>query len=58
MGKGRKVLSADHARALVKQALGMIFGDAKVEAEATDEIAALEARQAKSSTRLNKPRTD
>ena len=46
MGEGRKVLSADHARALIKQALGMIFGDRKVEEEATTEIAAIEARHA------------
>ena len=44
MGKGRKVLSSDHARALIKQAIGMIFGDTKVEAEATTEIATIEAR--------------
>ena len=46
MGEGRRVLSADHARALIKQALGMIFGDRKVEEEATTEIAAIEARHA------------
>lgn len=44
MGEGRKVLSADHARALIKQALGMIFGDRKIEQEATTEITAIEAR--------------
>ncbi|MCJ2052833.1 hypothetical protein [Methylobacterium sp. J-070] len=44
MGNGRKVLSSDHARALIKQAIGMIFGDTKVEAEATTEIATIEAR--------------
>jgi hypothetical protein len=46
MGKGRKVLSDDHARALIKQAIGMIFGDKQVEAEATTEIAAIESRHA------------
>ncbi|MCC0808296.1 hypothetical protein FPV16_19125 [Methylobacterium sp. W2] len=46
MGKGRKVLSDDHARALIKQAIGMIFGDTQVEAEATTEIAAIESRHA------------
>ena len=46
MGKGRKVLSDDHARALIKQAIGVIFGDTQVEADATTEIAAIEARHA------------
>ena len=46
MGKGRKVLSDDHARALIKQAIGMIFGEAEVEAEAATEIAAIEAQHA------------
>ena len=44
MGKGRKVLSDDHAHALIKQALGMIFGDPEVEAEAATEVAAIEAQ--------------
>jgi hypothetical protein len=56
MGKGRKVLSSDHARALIKQAIGMIFGDTKVEAEATTEIAAVEARQTTNKpTRARRP---
>ena len=46
MGKGRRVLSDDHARALIKQAIGMIFGEAEVEAEAATEIAAIEAQHA------------
>lgn len=46
MGKGRKVLSDAHARALIKQAIGMIFGEAEVEAEAATEIAAIEAQHA------------
>jgi hypothetical protein len=46
MGEGRKVLSNDHARALIKQALGMIFGDPEVEAEAATEVAAIEAQHA------------
>jgi len=44
MGEGRKVLSDDHARALIKQAIGMIFGDTEIEAEATTEVAAIEAQ--------------
>jgi hypothetical protein len=45
MGKGRQVLSDAHARALIKQAIGMIFGDTEVEAEAAIEIAAIEAQR-------------
>ncbi|MCJ2115679.1 hypothetical protein MKK65_03570 [Methylobacterium sp. J-001] len=55
MGKGRKVLSADHARALIKQAIGIIFGDITVETEATAEIAAIEAQHAKGKTKPTKP---
>ncbi|SDM54695.1 hypothetical protein SAMN05216360_102400 [Methylobacterium phyllostachyos] len=55
MGKGRKVLSADHARALIKQAIGMIFGDITVETEATAEIAAIEAQHAKGRVKATKP---
>jgi hypothetical protein len=47
MGSGREVLSDDHARALIKQAIGIVFGDANVEAEATAEIAAIEALHVK-----------
>jgi hypothetical protein len=46
MGEGRKVLSNDHARALIKQAIGMIFGDTEIEAEAATEVAAIEAQHA------------
>ncbi|MCJ2079717.1 hypothetical protein MKK49_00260 [Methylobacterium sp. J-090] len=56
MDTGRKVLSSDHARALIKQAIGMIFGDIKVEAEATTEIAAIEARFATTKTKSSHPR--
>jgi len=55
MGKGRQVLSDDHARALIKQAIGMIFGDATVEAEATAEIAAIEAQHATAQSKPAKP---
>lgn len=55
MGKGRKVLSADHARALIKQAIGMIFGNTVIETEATAEIAAIEARHAKGKIKPTKP---
>ncbi|MCJ2109167.1 hypothetical protein MKK70_28155 [Methylobacterium sp. E-041] len=56
MDKDRKVLSSDHARALIKQAIGMIFGDAKVEAEATTEIVAIKARHATTKTKANQTR--
>lgn len=56
MGRDRKVLSSDHARALIKQAIGMIFGDDKVEAEATTEIVAIKARHATTKTKPNQPR--
>jgi len=55
MGMGRKVLSDDHACALIKQAIGMIFGDAKVEAEAMDEITAIEAQHATAQSKPAKP---
>lgn len=42
----RKVLSPEHARALIKQAIGIIEGDRAIEAEAATEIAAIEARHA------------
>lgn len=56
MGRDRKVLSSDHARALIKQAIGMIFGDDNVEAEATTEIAAIKSRHATTKTKPNQPR--
>ena len=54
MGKGRKVLSHDHARALIKQAIGIVFGDPWVEAEATAEIAAIEAAHAQVTRKLGR----
>lgn len=56
MGKGRKVRSSDHTRALIKQAIGMIFGDTRVEAEAATEIAGIEARYATTPTKLSQRR--
>ena len=56
MSKGRKVLSNDHARALIKQAVGMIFGDSEVEAAATIEIAAIEGRHATTPLKTTKSR--
>ncbi|MCJ2142237.1 hypothetical protein [Methylobacterium sp. E-066] len=56
MGKDRKVLSSDHARALIKQAIGMIFGDTEVEAEATTEIVAIKARHTTTKTKPDQPR--
>ena len=43
MGKRRTVVSPDHARALIKEAIGKIYGDRDIEAEAAAEIAAIEA---------------
>ena len=55
MAARRKILSADHARALIKEAIGKIEGDRAIEAEAAAEIAAIEAEhtalKSKSSTR-------
>ncbi len=56
MGKGRKVLSDDHARALIKQAIAIVFGDAQAEAEATAEIAAIEAVHVQAKLRLKHTR--
>jgi len=53
MGKSREVLSDDHARALIKQALGMIFGELEIEAEAAAEIAAIEAQHATVQSKLS-----
>ena len=39
----RKILSAAHARALIKEAIGIIEGDRAIAVEATAEIAAIEA---------------
>ena len=46
MGKSREVLSDDHARALIKQAIGIIFGEPEIVTEAATEIAAIEAQHA------------
>lgn len=39
----RKVLSPNHIRALIKEAIGIIEGDRAIQAEAADEIVAIEA---------------
>ena len=43
MAERRKVLSPDHARALLKEAIGIIEGDRAIQAEAAAEIAVIEA---------------
>ncbi|MCJ2119544.1 hypothetical protein MKK65_23755 [Methylobacterium sp. J-001] len=48
MAERRKVLSSDHARALIKEAIGIIEGDRAIQAEAAAEIAAIEAAHASS----------
>ena len=42
MAGRRKVLSPDHIRAPIKEAIGIIEGDHAIQAEAAAEIAALE----------------
>ena len=42
MAEPRKVLSPDHAWALIKEAIGIIEGDRAIQAEAAAEIAAIE----------------
>ncbi len=39
----RKVVSPNHIRALIKEAIGIIEGDSAIQAEAAAEIAAIEA---------------
>ena len=46
MGKRRTILSPDHAQALIKEAIGIIYGDHDLEVEAAAEIAAIEAEHA------------
>lgn len=50
MAGRRKVLSSDHIRALIKEAIGIIEGDYAIQAEAAAEIAAIEAAQTTSNT--------
>lgn len=42
MAGRRMVLSPDHARALIKEAIGIIEGDPAIQAEAAAEIATIE----------------
>lgn len=58
MDKGRKVLSDNHARALIKQAIAIVIGDTQTEAEAAAEIATIEAMHVqikRKSKRLRRP---
>ena len=48
MRERRTILSAEHARALIKHAIGIIEGDRAIEAEGAAEIAAIEAAHAAS----------
>jgi hypothetical protein len=43
MGRSNKGLLPEHARALIKQAIGIINGEPQIVAEATVEIAAIRA---------------
>lgn len=56
MSKSRKVLSDDHARALIKQAIAIVFGDARVEVEAAAEIAVIEAVHVQAKPRTKRTR--
>ncbi|MCJ2118760.1 MULTISPECIES: hypothetical protein [unclassified Methylobacterium] len=51
MAGRRKVLSPDHIRALIKEAIGIIEGDHAIQAEAAAEIAALEVAHTSSNTK-------
>ncbi|MCJ2049841.1 hypothetical protein [Methylobacterium sp. J-070] len=51
----RKILSSDHARALIKEAIGIIEGDREIEAEGSAEVDAIEAAHT-SPTPKPKPR--
>lgn len=57
MGGRRKILSPDHARALIKEAIGKIEGDRTIEVEAAAEIAAIEAEHAMLNPRPKPRRT-
>lgn len=57
MAGRRKVLSPDHARALIKEAIGIIEGDRAIQAEAAAEIAAIEAAYASSNPELRPKRS-
>jgi len=50
-----KVLSPDHARALLKEAIGIIEGDRAIQAEAAAEIGAIETAHTSSN---REPRSD
>ena len=57
MAGRRKILSPDHARALIKEAIGKIEGDRTIEAEAAAEIAAIEAEHASPDPKPKQRRT-
>ncbi|MCJ2061079.1 hypothetical protein MKL09_31745 [Methylobacterium sp. J-048] len=57
MAGRRKVLSPDHIRALIKEAIGIIEGDRAIQAEAATEIAAIEAAYAASNPEPRRKRS-
>ncbi|MCJ2079203.1 hypothetical protein MKK68_26835 [Methylobacterium sp. E-016] len=57
MAGRRKVLSPDHIRALIKEAIGIIEGDHAIQAEAAAEIAAIEAAHTSSTPRARSKRS-
>ena len=55
MRERRTILSAEHARALIKEAIGIIEGDRVIEAEGAAEAAVIEAAH-KAETQAMRPR--
>ncbi|WP_244033476.1 hypothetical protein [Methylobacterium sp. E-016] len=51
------MLSPDHIRALIKEAIGIIEGDHAIQAEAAAEIAAIEAAHTSSTPRARSKRS-
>ncbi|MCJ2103802.1 hypothetical protein MKK70_00080 [Methylobacterium sp. E-041] len=57
MAGRRKVLSPDHIRALIKEAIGIIEGNHAIQVEAAAEIAAIEAAHDTSNPKPRPKRT-
>ncbi|MCJ2037362.1 hypothetical protein MKK55_00035 [Methylobacterium sp. J-059] len=58
MAGRRKVLSPDHTRALIKEAIGIIEGDHAIQVEAAAEIVAIEAAYNASNPKPRPKRTN
>jgi hypothetical protein len=57
MSRAEKGLSPEHARALIKQAIGIINGDRQLAAEATAEIAVIRAASSPKEQVRGRPRS-